>query len=205
MEINQFACMKVDTYEGSLREKIESMYINNDRAKTLEHVKFVAETTVKIAQQYRLDIDKCILAGLLHDISMVMKPEDMMLYAASVGMSLDEAEKRYPFLLHQRLSKIIARDILLVQDPDILSAVECHTTLKSKPGKYDMALFIADKLSWDQDGRPPFYDRVASALSTSLEGACLEYINYMTENNLILYPHRWFLEAKVFLEESIPR
>lgn len=203
MEISEFTYIKVDTYGESLRDKIESIYLMNDGAKTLKHVKLVAEAIVQIAQQYHLDTQKCLLAALLHDISSIMKPDDMLLYAAALGMSLDEAEKRHPFLLHQRLSKIFAQNILSVEDPDILSAIECHTTLKSKPSPYDMALFIADKLSWDQDGRPVFYDQVTSALSSSLEGACLEYMDYMIGNGLILYPHRWFLEAKAFLDGSL--
>lgn len=145
------------------------------------------------------------MAGLLHDISIVMKPEDMLDYATSIGVVLDESEKKYPFLLHQQLSKSFAQTIFNVKDSCVLSAIECHTTLKSNPSKYDMALFIADKLSWDQDGKPPFYQIVNEALSISLESACLKYITYIVENKMILYPHKWFLDAKTFLDTFLSK
>jgi HD superfamily phosphohydrolase YqeK len=80
-----------------------------------------------------------------------------------------------------------------------LSAVEYHTTLREKPSQYDMALFIADKLSWDQEGQPPFYDVVAKALTKSLEAASLAYMTFIVENKMILYPHRWFSAGLAYL------
>jgi HD superfamily phosphohydrolase YqeK len=56
-----------------------------------------------------------------------------------------------------------------------------------------MVLFIADKLSWDKDGTPPFYDLVSRGLDISLIQACLSYINYTFDNNMILAPHHWYL------------
>jgi HD superfamily phosphohydrolase YqeK len=55
-----------------------------------------------------------------------------------------------------------------------------------------MALFVADKLAWDQDGLPPFYTVVSDALKQSLEAASLAYMDYIVENKMILYPHKWF-------------
>ena len=199
MEIRDFEYIKISPLT-SLEERITGTYLLNKRPKTLRHVQEAADTCVKIAEQYGLDREKCRIAGLLHDIGAVMKPEDMVSCTTSRGIPLDEAEKMYPFLLHQRISRMFAEDVLGITDEDILSAVECHTTLKNCPGKYDMTLFIADKLSWDREGIPPYFNEVKGALQLSLESACLEYITYSLGNGMILYPHRWLLEAKVYLE-----
>jgi HD superfamily phosphohydrolase YqeK len=95
----------------------------------------------------------------------VVAPGDMLAYAMEKGWHIDEAENKYPFLLHQRISKTIAEQDFGVTDEQILSAVECHTTLKTNPSAYDMALFIADKLAWDQEGEAPFYSAVNDALN----------------------------------------
>ena len=200
MEILDFEYIKISP-PASLEERIIGTYLLNGRPKTLKHVQDVADTCVRIAEQYGLDREKCRIAGLLHDIGAVMKPEDMVDYTISRGFPLDEAEKMYPFLLHQRVSRMFAEDVLGVKDKDILSAVECHTTLKSCPGKYDMALFIADKLSWDREGIPPYFNETERALQFSMESACLKYITYSLDNGMILFPHRWLLEAKVYLEQ----
>ena len=199
MEIRDFEYIKISP-PAPLEEQITKTYILNGRPKTLTHVQEVADACAKIAEQYGLDKEKCRIVGLLHDIGAVMKPEDMACYITSRGISLDEAEKRHPFLLHQRISKMFAEDVLGIKDEDILSSIECHTTLKSCPGKYDMTLFIADKLSWDREGIPPYFNEVKRALQLSLESACLEYITYSLDNGMILYPHRWLLEAKMYLE-----
>lgn len=179
---------------------IESFYQQNDMDKTLRHVNAVAQRIVKIAQCYGLAEEKCFLAALLHDIGCSIAPKDMTAFAQKHRIELDESEKKYPFLLHQQISKILAKEIFEIQDSDILSAVECHTTLKYNPSPYDMALFLADKLSWDEDGKPPFFDAVFEALSVSLEAASLQYIHYMVSHNRILYPHSWFVAAKRYFE-----
>ena len=58
-----------------------------------------------------------------------------------------------------------------------------------------MILFLADKISWDQDGKPPYIDIIEDGLSISLENACKNYINYVYENNILLCPHKWMNEA----------
>ena len=201
MEIKDFEYIKISP-STQLEERITEIYLLNGRPKTLKHVQEVADTCVRIAEQYGLDREKCRIAGLLHDIGAVMKPEDMVDYTLSRGILPDEAEKRYPFLLHQRVSRMFAEDVLGIKDGDILSAVECHTTLKNCPSKYDMALFIADKLSWDREGVPPYFNEIRGALQHSLESACLGYITYALDSGMILYPHRWLLEAKLYLERT---
>ena len=199
MEIRDFEYIKIPS-PAPLVERITGTYLLNGRPKTLKHVQEVADTCVKIAEQYGMDREKCRIAALLHDIGAVMKPEDMMNYTISRSIPLDEAEKMYPFLLHQRVSRMFAEDVLGIKDEDILSAVECHTTLKSCPGEYDMALFIADKLSWDREGVPPYFNEVERGLQLSLESASLAYITYTMDNGMILHPHRWLLKAKEYLE-----
>ncbi|WP_242663031.1 HD family phosphohydrolase [Clostridium acetobutylicum] len=79
--------------------------------------------------------------------------------------------------------------------------IKYHTTLRNGASNYEMALFVSDKLSWDQSGTPPYYDVVNKELNKSIYHASLAYIRYVLDNNMILMPHRWMLEAKVWLEE----
>ena len=155
----------------------------------------MANRNALISKTYDLDHDKCVIAGLLHDISAIIKPEDMLKYAYENRLEVCEAERKYPFLLHQRLSKICAVEYFNISDEEILSAIECHTTLKKSPSKYEMSLFIADKLAWDKGGIPPFYEEVNAALDISLEAACYKYMEYMIENDMILCPHDNWIEA----------
>ena len=107
-----------------------------------------------------------------------------------------------PFLLHQRCSAIFAYESLEIKDFNILTAIGCHTTLKSNPSKYDLALFVADKLSWDTEEIFELYDEVSRALESSLCHAAYAYINYMIRNGKIVERHIWLNDAIEWLEKN---
>ncbi len=200
MNISNYQYINITELTGNIEVDVNNFFLQNNKKKTLEHVIDVANTNEEIALQYNLDKKICIKSGYLHDISTVIHPNDMLNYMIENNLFVDESERKYPFILHQRISKIIAKNFFNIDDETILSAIECHSTLKSNPSKYDMALFIADKLSWEKEGTPPFYDVVSENLSYSLEKACLSYINYIIDNNMILHPHSWIIASKKYLE-----
>jgi len=135
-------------FTGDLKTDVKSLLeLYGKTKRTFEHAKAVAEMNIKIAEQYGLDKNICEICGYLHDISAIISPSDMLMYAAENDWYIDDAERKYPFLLHQRISRVIARDNFNITDERVLSAVEYHTTLKANPSAYDMALFIADKLA----------------------------------------------------------
>ena len=139
---------------------------------------------------------------MLRDISAIMTPQEMYETAKSRNMKIDPAEEKYHFLLHQRISKIIAEERFGIIDKEILSAVECHTTLKKNAGMYDKVIFIADKISWDQKDLPPYYDILKSKAAESLDDACYYFIRYQFDNGLLLMPHQWLNEAYEELKKS---
>lgn len=176
-------------------DSIKNKYLKHHKENTLKHVEEVAETAVWLAEIYKLDVAKVRLAALLHDISAIMNPQEMYEIAKARDFEIDPAEEKYPFLLHQRISRIIAKEEFAIEEKEILDAIECHTTLKKNASMYDKAIFIADKISWDQKGLPPYYDELKSKVVTSLNDACYFYIKYQFDNNLLLMPHQWIKEA----------
>jgi len=176
-------------------DSIKNKYLKHHKENTLRHVEEVAETAVWLAEIYKLDVAKVHLAALLHDISAIMNPQEMYEIAKARDFEIDPAEEKYPFLLHQRISRIIAKEEFAIEEKEILDAIECHTTLKKNASMYDKAIFIADKISWDQKGLPPYYDELKSKVVTALNDACYFYIKYQFDNNLLLMPHQWIKEA----------
>jgi len=190
-------------FTGDIKIDVKSVLHAHDKTKTYDHVKAVAEMNKKIAEQYGLDRDICELCGYLHDISAIVSHTDMMDYAIKNDWHIDESERKYPMLLHQRIARVIAQENFGVTDERILSAVEHHTTLRANPSAYDMAVFIADKLAWDGEGEAPFHSVVRNALRHSLEAACLAYQDYIVEHRIILHPHRWFEESVRWLRDAV--
>lgn len=105
-------------------------------------------------------------------------------------------EKELPLILHQKISAVMARDIFNINDPEILSAIECHTTLKAGAAALDKILFVADKIEWDQEGVPPYKDEIERALNISLELAAHTYIKYLfNDKSKLKVVHPWLREA----------
>ena len=181
---------------------IKNKYLSNGKEDVLKHVESVADIAVGFAKVYKIDITKIKLAALLHDISGIMTPQEMYDFAIMRGLEIDPAEEKYHALLHQRVSRIIAQDEYGITDTDILDAVECHTTLRKNATLYDKVIFIADKISWDQKGAPLYDDLLKSAAVESLNEACYLYIKYQFDNNLLVMPHKWIVEAFEDLKES---
>ena len=182
---------------------IKNKYLNNNKADVLKHVENVADIAVELAKAYNLDIDKIKLAALLHDISGIMTPQEMYEFAKMRGLVIDPAEEKYNALLHQRISKVIAMEDFHIQDADILNAIECHTTLRKNASLYDKVIFIADKISWDQKGVPSCDDLSKSATAESLDEGCYLYIKYQFDNNLLVMPHQWLIEAYEDLKKNL--
>jgi len=190
-------CQK-SAWADSLREA-ERLLIDHGKLRLLTHAQEVAAKAREIGERFALDGEILFLAGLCHDIGGIMAPDEMRKAATARGIVLDPAEEAHPFLLHQRFSRILCEEALHIRDQRILCAVECHTTLWSKPSAYDMTLYLADKLAWDQPGEPPYRAAAETALGTSLEAACLAQIDYLFAHDMLLYPHKWLLEARCWL------
>ncbi|MBQ8954513.1 MAG: HD domain-containing protein [Clostridia bacterium] len=203
MILDDFAYIACPVRTGSLMADIQALLEANGKPKTFRHVLNVSEANAAIAAQYGLNADKCRAAALLHDVSAVVRPADMLAWADDHGLDTCEAERKHPFLLHQRLSRLVAADYFGIEDEEILSPIECHTTLKEAASPCDMALFIADKLAWDQEGTPPFFDAVSAALERSLEAASLAYMDYMEDNGLLLCPHVDWTAARRWLKRIV--
>ena len=183
----------------NILDAVRSLLTDNGRPKTWAHVSAVADVCVKIGETFDIPSETCRAAGLLHDISAVVPAAEMLAYAESQGWTIDPAERAHPFLLHQRVSEAAARTRFGITDEAVLSAIKCHTTLRADPSPCDMALFLADKLAWDQPGEPPFRSEIESGLAVSLEQACLNYLEYAMSHGMILTPHRWLLDALEWL------
>ncbi len=200
--LNHFSGLVIPERTGDFLLDIQSVYLSNQRPDTLAHVTGVAVEIDQLARRFRLDPETCRVCAFCHDLAAILKPGEMLGYDRHAGMPLDPAEVKHPFLLHQRFSAILAHQMINIDTTEVLSAVACHSTLKAHASQLDMALFLADKLAWDQPGTPSFARRIREALEQSLSQGCRVYIEYAFEHGMILLPHRQLTEALGWLQSS---
>lgn len=186
--------------DNDIAKKIELLFLVNNQQKRYEHICSVVKRIDTIAIQYELNREKCRLSAMLHDISTLIKWEDMLLYAKDNDWKLCDAEISHPFLLHQRISEVVAREDFGITDCDVLESIAFHTSLCENASQYQMALFIADKLDWSIGGYPPYYEQMLKALNISLEAACYEYIKYVEGDGKMASIHSDWAKAVRWLK-----
>jgi predicted HD superfamily hydrolase involved in NAD metabolism len=174
------------------------------RENTAEHSIRVAAQAKKLAEQFGYDEKAAEAAGFLHDISDIVPMELRLELAAAYGVEVLPEERPYPFILHQKLSALIAREVFGVRDENVLVAIGCHTTLKAAAKPLDLVLYISDKLQWDQKGEPPYISVVREGLDVSLRHAALAFTSYQMDNKeKLIMLHPWFVEAYEDLRNSL--
>jgi predicted HD superfamily hydrolase involved in NAD metabolism len=111
-----------------------------------EHSVRVARCADVLAQRHRLDAGKARMAGMLHDLARLYSPERLIAECTLRDMRIDEFERANPMVLHARLGAAIARESFAVSDPEVLSAIEKHTTGAGEMSPLDCAVYLADSL-----------------------------------------------------------
>lgn len=160
------------------------------------HVAQVAATAKKLARQFGESIDLADVGGWLHDISVIIPDEQRVGLASQLGVEVLAEEAAFPMILHQKLSVAMARDLFGVHETAVLDAIGCHTTLRKDATRLDMVLFLADKISWDQTGTPPYLDALTRALAVGLETAVFVYLDHLwRRRDALRVVHPWFIEA----------
>ncbi|WP_291578324.1 bis(5'-nucleosyl)-tetraphosphatase (symmetrical) YqeK [Clostridium sp. UBA6640] len=187
---------------GNIREDSYNLLMKYNRVVIANHSLKVAEKAKSLAKQFGVDENLAEIAGLLHDISGVYPNEEKLELCKKLNIEILLEEEKFPMILHQKISRVMAAEIFNISNKEILEAISCHTTLKSNASPLDMVLFIADKIEWDQKGLPPYIDEVEKALNTSLELSAFKFIKYQMDNkeNLKVI-HPWLLEAYLDLEK----
>lgn len=115
------------------------------------HSRNVAAAAVRLAKKHGADPYKAEVAGILHDITKELNPENQLQIVESGGIILDDVCKKSPQLLHAITGMVYCRDTLGITDPDILNAIRYHTTARASMSLLEKILFIADFISDERD------------------------------------------------------
>ncbi len=160
------------------------------------HCVDVGEEAERLAQAFEVSPLSAKTAGLLHDIGAIIRNDQRVTIAREWGIEVLPEEEKFPLILHQKLSRVMARELFGIEDDKILSAIECHTTLRAEATALDKIVFIADKLKWDQNAAPPYMERVKKGLEVSLDRGVFEFLSYWWERrDELAVVHPWLSQA----------
>lgn len=140
---------QIDFKSVDLTKQVEEFFEYYDKRDIFIHSLNVANEAKSLATKFNVSEEKAYIAGLLHDISVVIPNEDRVSLQKQMGTELLKEEEMLPMILHQKQSVFISKEIFNIEDSEIMSAIECHTTLKKDSSVMDKIVFIADKIKWD--------------------------------------------------------
>ena len=182
-------------------ENCINLFLSHNMRHTAMHSSLVTKKATELARRFGEDPKKAETAGVLHDISVIIPNERRAEAAESLGIGLFEEEENFPMIIHQRLSRKFASLYFGVDDKAILDAVTCHTTLWQNPTRLDMIVFLADKISWDQPGDPPYLEILYKGLDLSLERGAYHMVKYMMDNKeKLAVVHPWLAGAYEYFQ-----
>jgi HD superfamily phosphohydrolase YqeK len=183
-------------HTGHLAHDADAFLRAHQRPRTAEHSRAVADQARALATRFGVDACPAQVGGWLHDISAPIPTPERLQASLALGLEVLPEERVAPMLLHQKLSVVVARELFYVTDASVLSAIGCHTTLKASATPLDMVVFLADKIAWDQPGRPPYLAPLLTALDRSLAAGCLVYLQYLWDQRETLAAvHPWMVAA----------
>lgn len=113
--------------------------------KRYEHTLSVAYTAANLAAVHGVDIEKALVAGMLHDCAKCLSYKKQMSLCAKnhIVLSETEAQEDSP-LLHAKAGGALARQEYGITDEDILNAIYYHTTGRPQMSPLEQVIYIAD-------------------------------------------------------------
>jgi len=184
-----------------LKNNIEMYLLSFQKEEVFYHTLLVVKQVEALHKRFDFDLEKCIVGAYLHDIGRVIDKTDLVEFCRTFGYEPLRGEQEAPGLLHQVASKILATEIFGVEDKEILDALAYHTTLKQDPTRTDMVVFLADKLSWQEDDYRALVIDMHTALEHSLEQSVYCYFDALHRKRASLtYYHKYSQEAYGYLK-----
>ncbi len=169
-----------------------------------EHTMGVMYTAAAMAMRYDLDLQKALVAGLLHDCAKCIPSDKKISLCEEHGITISESERKNPSLLHAKLGAFYAEEKYGVKEIDILEAITYHTTGRPKMSLLDKIVFIADYIEPNRVQAPHLeqirklaFEDIDACLYMILEDSLAylqtrsEVIDPMTEQTYLYYKKEW--------------
>ena len=109
-----------------------------------QHTLGVANTSACLAMCHGADMNKAYIAGLLHDCAKCVPDDVKIAECEQFGLPISDIEFESPYLLHSKLGAYYAAHKYNVEDDEICSAIQWHTTGKPAMTLLEKIVFIAD-------------------------------------------------------------
>lgn len=166
--------MTIEDYKSIIRPMMSERRYN--------HCVNVSAEAVRLAEKYGGDTEKAAVAGILHDITKEVDFENQLQIIKSGDIILTEVEKSTTKLWHAISGSVYVKNILGINDSDIINAIRYHTTGRANMSLLEKIIFLADFTSVERDY--PDVDVIREKAEISLEEGMLYGIQFTLDKLL---------------------
>lgn len=151
----------------------------------------VRDMAVKLGRAYGADINKCEIAGLLHDCAKSLTVEEMQVICERYFIELDDKEKTHHGVLHGKAGSVYAIEKYGIKDQEIIDAIFCHTTGKPGMSLLEKIIYVADYIEENRnfsDKLPEYRERAMKDLDSVLVDILHDCIEHVKSKGFYLFP-----------------
>ncbi len=145
------AQLKTDKYKIDKMKKRVQEHLDKVR---YEHTLGVMYTAGAMAMRYQVDLEKALVAGLLHDCAKCLSSDKKIKLCEKYNITISDSERRNPGLLHAKLGAYLAYSKYDIEDQEIIDAITYHTTGRPEMTLLDKIVYIADYIEPNRNEAP---------------------------------------------------
>lgn len=155
------------------------------------HTLGVMYTASALAMRYGEDMQKALLAGLLHDCGKFCSIQKQKHLCNEYKIELTLSEQQMPALIHAKLGAYLAKQEYHVEDTLILEAIAWHTTGRPGMTLLEKIVYVADFIEPLRDEMPSLDAARIAAFSDIDHAVALlagTTVSYLRENDREIDP-----------------
>ena len=125
-------------------EEMRLKLVNELDGPRYQHTLGVMYTAASMAMRFGEDVEKALIAGLLHDCAKCIPGQMKISMCEENGIEISDIERQNAGLLHAKLGAYVAHEEYCVEDEDILMSIRSHTTGRPGMSLLEKIIYIAD-------------------------------------------------------------
>ncbi len=132
------------------------------------HILGCRDEAVRLARHWGADETDAARAGLLHDITKALGPQQQLALCSRYGVTLSPFSAQNPKTLHALTGSLVAQRIF-GENPAVVAAIRSHTTGKASMTTLEKIIYVADYTEPNRDF--PGVEELRSLSYSDLNGA----------------------------------
>lgn len=160
--------LNLEYYKGIIKKRMgDKRYI---------HSVNVARAAMHLAEKYGADVEKAVIAGILHDVTKETPYDIQLKIMQENGIILDSVQQVSPKLWHAISGSVYVKTQLGITDAEILNAIRYHTSGRENMSLLEKVIFVADFIGEERDYKG--VDVMRKKAESSLDEAMLYGVTF---------------------------